>query len=382
MNTLDSNAPNPKKMKATTIKVLLFDDNEQSHIMIRDMMEVMDNKASTYQLDTVMQYDEALTMVQNNTYDVCIIDYMLQDPLERTGIDFVRDIRQFDIFTPIVLLTGQGNREVDLAAMNAGAVDYLDKIVISPHILERTLRYAVERSKLYDQIRELETLKTSMIRLAAHDFGSRISTVLVSADILNRVMADRLTIKEQEYIERIKATAQEMSRISGRYLSLERVENSIQRSKMALVDLTAVVSQVCREYTAHAQKNGSILKQDFPEDTINIQGDAEQLRDVVINLVDNAVKHTPPDGSITVYLKQAANYAIVEVTNTGEGIAPEAQEDIFQPFTHLEKDVASIKGMGLGLYIVKSIVRRHNGEVWVHSEPNKGSTFGFKLPLE
>ena len=124
------------------------------------------------------------------------------------------------------------------------------------------------------------------------------------------------------------------------------------------------------------------LQLEPPEGTAVIAGDAALLRQMVANLVDNAIKYTPDGGTVAVGLSIHDEQAAIHVADTGIGIAPDDQVRLFEKFYRIKRrDTADIPGTGLGLAIVKSIVERHGGRVWVESELDKGSVFHALLPL-
>ena len=106
-----------------------------------------------------------------------------------------------------------------------------------------------------------------------------------------------------------------------------------------------------------------------------------QLEQVLRNLLMNAIKFTPPGGSISLRAMKQDNSLVVEVQDSGIGIAKEKQAGLFQPYFRAEPDRQLFPGIGLGLALSKQIVELHGGRIWVDSEPGKGSTFAFSLPL-
>jgi PAS domain S-box-containing protein len=126
-------------MKSETIKVLLIEDDEDDYILTRELLSEV--KAGKYALDWASSYEEGLRVAKRREHDVCLVDYRLG---ERSGVDLIREVWKARLTIPMILLTGQGNHEVDVEAMQAGATDYLVKDETPTALLERTIRYAVE----------------------------------------------------------------------------------------------------------------------------------------------------------------------------------------------------------------------------------------------
>ena len=137
-------------MEKERIKILLVEDDEEDYIITRDLLSDIDSVR--YDLKWVMTYDAALEKMGHNQYDVFLFDYRLG---ERTGLDLLREVTNNGCNIPVVLLTGEGGKEIDLEAMKAGAMDYLVKGKTDFTLLERTIRYAIERKRAEEQIKQL-----------------------------------------------------------------------------------------------------------------------------------------------------------------------------------------------------------------------------------
>lgn len=132
------------------LKILLVDDREDEYILIRDMLSVA--RYLDFSLSWAASYQDGLAFIQQNSYDVYLIDYRLDNT--HTGLDLIQEAVKLECRKPLILITGEGSREIDLAAMKAGASDYLDKTEITPRSLERVIRYAVEHSTTLNLLRE------------------------------------------------------------------------------------------------------------------------------------------------------------------------------------------------------------------------------------
>ncbi len=144
-------------MSVLPFKVLLVDDDEDDYLITRDL--ILQIRGRQYHLDWVNNYDDGLTAVGRREHDLCLLDYRLG---ARTGLELLRETRSVNDRAPIILLTGQGDQEIDIEAMKAGASDYLVKSRLSADTLERAMRFAVERKRAQESLRQ------------EHDFVSRI----------------------------------------------------------------------------------------------------------------------------------------------------------------------------------------------------------------
>lgn len=137
-------------MNRQPIRILLVDDDEDDYLITRDLLAEIERVP--HELKWVQSYDEALRTIERRAHDVYLFDYHLG---ARTGLELLRDARELGCHSPMILLTGQGDQEIDVEAMQAGASDYLTKGQISAPMLERSIRYAIERTKALDMLREL-----------------------------------------------------------------------------------------------------------------------------------------------------------------------------------------------------------------------------------
>src|ERR1039457_3705169 len=126
-------------MPGNQVKILLVDDDEDDYIITRDLIAHISDRR--HRLDWINNYDDALAAVRRGEHDICLLDYRLG---ERTGLELLRESQVFIVRPPMILLTGQGDHEIDIKAMEAGAADYLLIGQLSADMLDRAMRYAIE----------------------------------------------------------------------------------------------------------------------------------------------------------------------------------------------------------------------------------------------
>lgn len=265
---------------------------------------------------------------------------------------------------------------------------------------------------LYARVKELEQTKTDMIRIAAHDLRNPLGMVIGYGELLDE-MGDTLTTGQHEFVQSILRGGQKMKKIITDILSLERLEATPGLVNRASVDLAALVRDVLAEYRPSADEKKLTVQLDLP-DKLSIAIDEGQIREALDNLISNAIKYTPIDGTVmltltppiiaevlpatpatlpaTVTLPPGVTlpqhmtvlpelFVQFAITDTGPGIAEDQHEQLFQPFFRVRSELTrQVEGTGLGLHLVKNIVQRHGGRVIFRSTPGAGSTFGFTLP--
>jgi two-component system clock-associated histidine kinase SasA len=152
----------------------------------------------------------------------------------------------------------------------------------------------------------------------------------------------------------------------------------VQHTQLFLQSLCEEVLLVMK---GQFQENSLAVRQDIPKDLPPVYADEELIRQVIVNLLDNAIKYTPQNGTITISILHRTSQKVqVSIQDTGPGIPLEKQERIFEGHFRLKRDEAH-EGFGLGLALCRKIIRAHYGQIWVDSSPNQGSCFHFTLPV-
>lgn len=171
-------------MKENTVKILLIEDDEDDYVLTSELLAEV--KSTRYEIDWVSKYADAMPALRSGCYDVCLIDYRLG---EGNGIDLLREAAAAGCYTPMILLTGQGDKEIDIEATEAGAADYLVKGKIEAAVLERAIRYAKAKGRMLETMRESENRFRSVVESANDaivlaDFQGRIISWNKSAEMI------------------------------------------------------------------------------------------------------------------------------------------------------------------------------------------------------
>ncbi len=227
--------------------------------------------------------------------------------------------------------------------------------------------------------KELNEMKSEFVATVSHDLRAPLTFMRGYATMLP--MVGKVNGKQQEYIDKILIGVDQMSILIEDLLSLGRIEAGVGLEEESC-HIGAIVVEAVDGLRMRAATKDLVLRLEPSDPAPVIMGDKTLLRQAVTNLVDNALKYTPPGGTVTVGLKVTANEVLITVSDTGIGIAPEDQVRLFEKFYRIRRrETEGVQGSGLGLAIVKSIIERHGGRVWVDSTLNEGSVFTIALPL-
>lgn len=360
-------------------RLLLVDDDEDEYVLTRDTLADARFRCS---LDWVDNFEEAVKYIQQGAHDAYLIDYYLG---AENGVDLLRTVRERGCRAPIIILTGRDDDGLDIAALEAGATDYLDKNSVTPVLLERTIRYAMRQqhnqNRLEDLVKKvsrLEELKTDMIRIAAHDLRTPLTVMRGYIDMLRSESDAPLTEHQRHYVDELVTAIARMRRLVEDILSVERIAE-ISGGYTDPINFSELVQTVYDEYAARSAHQFTL---NLPPHPVTVYGAEAELREAVENLLSNAVKYTPDDnGEITVSLSADPDFALFTVKDNGYGIPEQMHDKLFKAFFRAKtRETRRIEGTGLGLHLVKNIVERHNGHVHFESTYGEGSTFGFMLP--
>lgn len=231
-------------------------------------------------------------------------------------------------------------------------------------------------------VRRADARRLDFYSIMAHDLRSPLSSTLLRVDLMLRGKHGVMPPRVVEDLRKIDHSLKGLVAMINDFLELARLQGVGLRLERSDVDLVALVDEVMDDLAPLVELHRLSWAPVRPARAAVVPADRRRLRQVLSNLVANAIKFTPDEGRITTRVLLGDRFAEVQVEDTGRGIAPGALPLIFERFTR-EVDVEhQVAGSGLGLMIVRDIVRAHGGRVGVESEPGAGSRFWFRLPRE
>lgn len=379
-------------MNTSSIHVLLVDDDEEEYLLAQRYLSRA--RTGAFPVTWAPSFDAALEELESAKHDICLLDYQLG---ERTGIDLLKEMRARNHDLPVILLTGHGSLELDLAAMELGAFDYIEKKDITPALLERSIRYTIAdhraRMALRASNEELErrvqerTNELNRSNRELEQFAQMVASDL--REPLRELNKQIETLKRREVPSEPRQEAAVLRRlVDSIHFSIQNMELLIQsvldcsqvgRESRTLeaVELHDAWNDACQDLQELIEETGARLEVgELP----TVRGDRMLLRGLFRNLLDNALKfrtHEPP--VVRVWSERKGDAWLVGVRDNGVGLEPHEVGDLFLMF-HRGSRHAHGEGIGLGLAICRKIVQYHGGKIWVDSEPGKGATFFMSFP--
>lgn len=321
-----------------------------------------------------------------------------KDLLQKYGVSISLSLRTSEKFIGYMLLgekkSGDIYNDEDLKVLKtianevsiamANALSYKEIQLFSETLAEKVRQRTAQLHRANDQLRDLDKAKDEFISMASHQLRTPLTTVKGYASMLEEGDFGKLTKSQQEKVDLTLDGANRMARLIDDLLNVSRMDANRFFLEVTPVDLNKLVEQeVGQLQTMAAGKNVKLTYTPPREKIPNIRLDETKTRQVVMNLVDNAIHYSKPEGGeVEVHMVHAGDSVIFEVHDNGIGVPVDAQHKLFTKMFRANnaKDVRP-DGTGLGLYLVKRVVQDEGGQIVFESQEGKGSTFGFKIPL-
>ena len=244
-------------------------------------------------------------------------------------------------------------------------------------VSERTaeLRRALER------LAELNQIKANLISNVSHELRTPLAHIMGYVELLEEAQLGPLTDEQQKAVAVIHRGTDRLGRLIEDLIEFSTASRSGVVLRLQPVDVPAVMKSVIERSQAKADKAGVLLSMQVGSDVRALQADPEKLSWVLFQLVDNGIKFTPHEGQVVLAATRDGSLVRLSVADTGIGIPPERQEEIFEPLHQLDgSPTRRYGGTGLGLALVRLILTAHGSQILVQSEPGKGTTLSFVLP--
>lgn len=371
------------------VRVLLVEDDEDDYLVTRHLLTAI--YSTRLVLDWVRTYELALEAMAHSRHDVCLMDYRLG---AHNGLELLRQACANNYPAPIILMTGQGDREVDIEAMKAGAADYLVKGQIDSALLERAVRYAIQQKRseaerlqlireqlLRARAEDANRLKDEFLAVVSHELKTPLNAINGWAEMLR--MGRLSEQQSRQAIETIARNAKIQKQIIDDLLDVSRIITGKMRLNIREISVPEVIRAAAETVRHSAEAKHIQLKISTDPAASKIMGDFDRLQQIVWNLLANAIKFTPQGGQVSVMTARVKEQIEIIVSDTGSGIKAEFLPYVFDRFR--QEDATTKRkagGLGLGLAIVRQLAELHGGTARVESAgQGQGATFVITLPL-
>ncbi|MCU1301667.1 MAG: hypothetical protein JWQ87_1951 [Candidatus Sulfotelmatobacter sp.] len=370
-------------MNEPTTNVLLIEDNPGDADLVR--LRLVEGQ-SPVKVNCVNRLSDGLASLSRETPSLVLLDLNLPDS---HGAETFRRLMEHSPNVPVVVLSGQDDEVLAMKAVHHGVQDYLVKGNISSKNLERAMRYAIERQALLRSLeiaqkQQLE-FKNQFLSHVSHELRTPLTCIHQYVTLLLDGIAGPIPPDQADHLKVVLKSVNQLHAMIRDLLEATRAESGKMRVEPRCIALNELVQQAVAMLRPTANEKKVGLEIGLDQRLPLVHADPDRVLEVLINLADNAIKFTPPDGAVMIQANMVdadPGSVYISVSDTGRGIGPEAKALIFE---RLYQDPDSVdnnrSGLGLGLFISREIVRLHQGRIWVSSEPGQGSTFTFTLPV-
>lgn len=386
-------------MAETVVRVLLIEDDEDDFVLAQDMLSSIEG--TRFDVTWAQTYDEAIEALSGE-HDVGLVDYRLGGG---DGLAVLSEAVRRGCRFPLIMLTGQGDRDVDLEAMRSGAADFLAKDTLNPGSLERSIRYSIERKRSEETLRKLQTdledrvrertaeltrlnaalrdadrRKDEFLAMLAHELRNPLAAVKSGVSLLEMdASEDRVTWA----IPMIGRQVDQLAHLIDDLLDVSRITRGKIQLRRRPLDLSVIIDRAVAAVRPLVSERRHRLEIDVDSSPLPVSADPTRLEQILVNLLTNAAKYTDEGGRIALNVRRGEGLVTISVRDDGIGMSPETLSKIFDLFAQADRSLdRSRGGLGIGLTLVKLLVEMHEGQVSASSAGlGKGSEFTVTMPL-
>jgi len=357
-------------------KVLVVDDEEWMRDACGQILQ-----PEGFEVMTADDGQTGLDLARQHSPDLILVDLKMPG---MDGIAYLESVKAFDPEVVAVVITGYATLETAVEAMKAGAYDFLAKpfkpaelrVVVRRGLDHRAA--ALRASALLGSEAPAAELHLAML---AHRFKAPLAVLRQCVGVVLEGYTGEISPRARGMIEIVAHRADQMIQFVNDWLTLSRLEQGKEIQEAKPVNVLEVVKTAVQRVKQDPRAEKLLVRSEVADDPGSILADATALDELFGNLLDNAVRYTPPGGTVTVEVQAEAEAVAVTVRDTGPGISPEDIGHIFEPFYRGQAQ-KGIPGTGLGLPIIKAIAEGHGGRVDLETALGKGSAFRVVLPRE
>jgi len=379
----------PEDCSNTAALILVVDDNAANLDMLSRRLVRQGHRVVTAENGRA-----AMETVRAQPFDLVLLDIMMP---ELDGYAVLEQLKADDALRPIPVIMISALDELDgvVRCIEMGAEDYLPK-PFNPILLKARIGACLERKRAQDReaqlfgqcresfgrLQQLEKLRDDLTHMIIHDLRTPLTSVMTGIQSLE-VVGD-LNADQREMVGFAVTGGETLLAMIGDLLDVDKLESGSMQLEYATLSAAELVASAVAQVASLAAGKQLTLVQRAAADLPRVRGDEGKLRRTLVNLLGNAVKFTHSGGTIAIGSRQAGDGKSLEfsVTDTGEGIPPEAFERIFEKFGQVEtRRGGRLQSTGLGLTFCKLAVEAHGGSIAVESTPGQGSTFRFTIPF-
>ena len=363
--------------------VLLIEDNPGDACLIREMLR--EAQGAGFGLESMERLTPGLERLAQGGIDAVLLDLSLP---ESHGLDTLLRVRAQAPGVPVVVLTGSDDAELANRTLQSGAQDYLIKGQVDGQLLARSLRYAIERGRIEEELRQraeqlaaMDQRKDEFLATLAHELRNPLAPIRNSLQIL-RLSGDAGPAAKRVH-EMMERQVNHMVRLVDDLLEVSRITRGKIELRKERIDLAAVLRSAVETSRPLIDAGLHQLEVAIPSRPLMVEADPVRMAQVIANLLNNAAKYTEERGDIRLTARGEGNEAVASVRDNGLGIPADMLARVFEMFSQVERTLKRAQGgLGIGLTLARTLVEMHGGRIEAHSEGlGRGSEFTVRLPM-
>ena len=342
---------------------------------------------------------DVLEMIRRSPFDAVITDIKLPDV---GGMEILELAKEVNPDVAVMMTTDYASVEAAVNAVNEGAYAYFVKPVNMDE-MKTTIANALKQQRLLqenkrlveslqrsnkllfeanEELKKATQAKSEFLANMSHELRTPLNAVIGFSELMIDEVPGGVNEEQRQCLADILSSGKHLLNLINDVLDLSKVESGKMRLRLADVALTDVIEPLRRSMMPMLAPRKQRLDVEVEQGLPPVHADRAKVRQVLLNLLSNSIRFTPDGGRLKIKAIKEDNWCQVSVIDSGIGIKKEDQELIFEPFCQLDNHLTREKGgTGLGLALVKQIIEKHGGQIWVESEYGKGSRFTFTLPL-
>lgn len=370
------------------VNALMIDDDPEAILLMGARLKQAFGEEAHFILEGAETLKEGLSKLEGGDFDVVLLDLGLPDSV---GLDTVVSAKRKAGLTPIVVLTGLSDEALGLEAIARGAQDYLVKDSVNMTLLGRAVRFAIERSALLRQLKELERLrgeigerqksdqfKDRLLGAISHDLRGPLTVAQAAVASLADGLSGPMNPGQAELVAMARRNLDRLGRLVMNALDFSRLESGRAKLNFRQVHTRRFMLELTTDWRRTLTRPLR-FELDLPLELPPVRADVDHLAQVLFNLLDNAGRHA--SRWVRISARSWDGRVRVTVEDDGPGVPLERAEEIFLPYAQLTRAVGpGYKGTGLGLAICREIANLSSGRVWLDQGCLHGARFHLELP--
>lgn len=365
----------PPPLQLEGSRILIVDDDAVNRVVLAGFLAVEE-----YTVAEATSGEEALAVYRAFKPDLVLLDVTLP---KMDGFQTCRELqrRHGAALAPVLFITSRGSAQDIITGFSVGGVDYLTKPVGEKETLVR-IRVHLSNRRLIEQLAQSNRRKNELLGMAAHDLRNPLASISGVAELLHEGAFGALTPEQAEVLKSVREESQAMLKMVNELLDVAAIESGVLQIKIERCDLVELIEHSIYLNQANAARKKTSIVFQRPATATWSRLDPGKIRQVIDNLVSNAVKYSPLGSTITVRLLAEKQHHVISVIDQGPGIPEIERHRLFKEFSTLSvPSTAGEKSTGLGLAICRRIVEAHHGTISAHNLAQGGCEFSAVFPI-